>query len=90
MTTYTYQQVFHKISSQMNKFWFYSKMFKSGCSADFAKNALTPNDTPIFCKFLHNNITESSEIWKDGSYWLTESYCSFYGEDILLRIEIWI
>jgi len=33
-----------------------------------------PNDTPVFCKFLHDNIKESSEIWRDGSHWLTESY----------------
>ena len=34
-----------------------------------------PNDTPIFCKFLCDNTTESSEIWRHGSYWLIESYC---------------
>jgi len=33
-----------------------------------------PNDTPVFCKFLHDNTKESSEIWRDGSHWLTESY----------------
>ena len=32
-----------------------------------------PNDTPVFCKFLHDNTKESSEIWRDGSHWLTES-----------------
>ena len=37
-----------------------------------------PNDTPIFGKFLHNNTTESSEIWRDGSYWLTEIYCAVF------------
>jgi len=34
-----------------------------------------PNDTPIFCKFLCDNTTEFSEIWRHGSYWLIESYC---------------
>ena len=42
LTMYTYQQVFHKISSWLNKFWFHSKMFKSGCFVDFAENILTP------------------------------------------------
>ena len=66
-------------------------MFKSGCSMNFVENALNPNDTPIFGKFLHKNTTEYSEIWRDGSYLLTERYCtneySFYREDMLLKIE---
>jgi len=39
------------------------------------KKLSPPNDTPIFCKFLCNNTTESSEIWRHGLYWLIESYC---------------
>jgi len=48
-----------------------------------------PNDTPIFCKFLHIGITESSEIWRDGSYWLIESYCAvFMGKTYCLELKI--
>ena len=48
-----------------------------------------PNDTPIFCKFLPSGITESSEIWKDGSYWLIESYCAvFMGKKYCLELKI--
>ena len=39
-----------------------------------------PNDTPIFCEFLHNNTAKSSEIWRDGSYWLTEIYYAVFME----------
>ena len=64
-------------------------MSKSGCSVDFAENALIPNDTPIFGKFLHNNTTESSEIWRDWSYWLTESYhTSFMWKTCCLELKI--
>ena len=75
--------------SQLNKFWFYSKMFKSGCSMNFVENALNPNDTPIFGKFLHKNTTEYSEIWRDGSYLLTECYCTvFMGKTCCLELKI--
>ena len=75
--------------SQLNKFWFYSKMFKSGCSMNFVENALNSNDTPIFGKFLHKNITEYSEIWRDGSYLSTECYCTvFMGKTCCLDLKI--
>ena len=89
LTTYTYRQVLHKISSWLNKFQFHSKIFKSGCSGDFAEMFSPPNDTPIFCKFLHIGIMESSEIWRDGSYWLIESCCAvFMGKTYCLELKI--
>jgi len=48
---------------------------KVGVLWTLPKTLSPPNDTPIFCKFLHNNTTESSEIWRHWSYWLIESYC---------------
>jgi len=48
-----------------------------------------PNDTPVFCKFLHNNTKESSEIWRDGSHWLTESYyVVFMGKTYCSELKI--
>ena len=85
----SYQRVFQNFKSQLNKFWLYSKMFKSGCSVNFVENALNPNDTPILGKFLHKNTTEYSEIWRDGSYWLTECYCTvFMGKTCYLELKI--
>jgi len=51
------------------------KCSKVGVLWTLLKTLSPPNDTPIFCKFLHNNTTESSEIWRHWSYWLIESYC---------------
>jgi len=51
------------------------KCSKVGVLWTLPKTLSPPNDTPIFCKFLHNNTTESSEIWGHWSYWLIESYC---------------
>jgi len=48
-----------------------------------------PNDTPVFCKFLDNNTKESSEIWRDGSHWLTESYyVVFMGKTYCSELKI--
>ena len=78
LTMYTYQQVFHKISSWLSKFWFHGKCSKVNVLQTLLKMLSPPNDTHIFGKFLHNNKTESSEIQRDGSYWLTESYCTVF------------
>jgi len=51
------------------------KCSKVGVLWTLPKTLSPPNDTPIFCKFLHNNTTESSEIWRHWLYWLIESYC---------------
>jgi len=48
-----------------------------------------PNDTPVFCKFLQDNTKESSEIWRDGSHWLTESYyVVFMGKTYCSELKI--
>ena len=52
LTTYTYQQVFHKLSSQLNKFWFHSKIFKSGCFVDFAENVSLRGGWLYMAKYL--------------------------------------
>ena len=50
-----------------------------------------PNDTPVFCKFLRDNTKESSEIWRDGSHWLTESYyVVFMGKAYCSELKIGI
>ena len=88
---YTYQQAFHKISSWLNKFWFHSKMFKSGCSVDFAENALTPQ--------WYTHIWQISTQQQDRIFWNLEGWIilinrellySFYAENMLFRIENWI
>ena len=52
-------------------------MFKNGT---LLKLLSPPNDTPIFCEFLHNNPAISSEIWWDGSYSLMEIYYAVFME----------
>ena len=48
-----------------------------------------PNDTPVFCKFLCDNTKESSEIWRDGSHLLTESYyVVFMGKTYCSELKI--
>jgi len=48
-----------------------------------------PKDTPVFCKFLRDNTKESSEIWRDGSHWLTESYyVVFMGKTYCSELKI--
>jgi len=87
LTTYTYQQVFHKISSQL-KVLVPQWNVQNGFSVDFSKNALTLQWYTCICKFLHNNTTESSEIWRDGSHWLTEIYYAvFMGKTYCLELK---
>ena len=88
LTTYTYEQVFHRVPGQLNKFWFHSKMFKMDVLQTLPKMLSPPNDTLVFCKFLHNNTTESSEIWQDASHWLIESYYAvFMGKTYCLELK---
>jgi len=58
------------IFPNMERFWYMPRVVGVA-----AFSAPSPLDTPIFCKFLHKNTTESSEIWRHWSYWLIESCC---------------
>jgi len=52
---------------------------------------LITDATPVFCKFLCDNTKESSEIWRDGSHWLTESYyVVFMGKAYCSELKIGI
>ena len=66
-------------------------MFKSGCSVDFAENALTPQ--------WYTHIWQISTQQQDRIFWNLEGWIilinrellySFYAENMPFRIENWI
>ena len=87
LTTYRYQQISTKFQVNWTSSDSTIKCSKVDVPWNLLKMLSLPNDTPIFGKF-HNTTFWSLEAWIILIN--RELLYSFYGEDMLLRIENWI